>query len=90
MRQKACTMAELINLRQYRKQAARDAKRRSGAEAAARHGQSKTERHQRASESAKAQAYLDGHKRSDTSNSAAKFDGVLPTDLHDDGIAPGQ
>lgn len=56
-------MSKIINLRTLRKQAARDAKRRAGDEGAARHGRSRAEKQAAQDSAAKAQAHLDGHKR---------------------------
>lgn len=56
-------MNKVINLRTIRKQAARDAKRRAGDEAAARHGRSRAEKQAAEDSAAKARAHLDGHKR---------------------------
>lgn len=56
-------MAEIINLRTARKQAARAADRRKGDENAARHGRTLGEKAREASEAAKGQRHLDGHRR---------------------------
>jgi hypothetical protein len=59
-------MVEIINLRIARKQAARDAKRQAGAEAAARHGQSKASQSLHRAQTDLAQRVLDGARRQDT------------------------
>lgn len=56
-------MAELINLRLRRKQAARDAQRQAGSENAARHGEGKLEKSLHKARADKAARDLDGHKR---------------------------
>jgi hypothetical protein len=56
-------MAEIVNLRTRRKQAARDAARQSGAESAARHGRTAAERARQQAEAEKAARDLDGHLR---------------------------
>lgn len=56
-------MSEVINLREARKRAERDAARRAGDVNAAKHGVSKLERRRLEAERAKASAHLDGHKR---------------------------
>lgn len=56
-------MAEIINLRSARKQAARDAARREASGNAARHGRTPAEKAREADELARARARLDGHKR---------------------------
>ena len=54
---------EIVNLRQARKRAAREAARREADANAARHGLSKGERRRQEAERAKASAHLDGHRR---------------------------
>lgn len=56
-------MSKLVNLRLARKQAARDAKRRTGDANAAHHGRSRSERQAQQAQADKARAHLDGHKR---------------------------
>lgn len=56
-------MTKVINLRQARKEKARKVARAQADENAVRHGQSKATRQRTALEAAKAQAHLDGHKR---------------------------
>ena len=56
-------MAEIVNLRQVRKQSQRAAKARAGDENAARHGLSKGERRRQEAERARDDAHLDGHRR---------------------------
>jgi hypothetical protein len=56
-------MAEIVNLRQIRKQTRRETERQSADENAARHGLSKGERRRQEAERAKGAAHLDGHKR---------------------------
>lgn len=55
-------MAKLVNLRQARKAAAREAERRKGDENAARHGQSKAERALAAAQAEKLARALDAHR----------------------------
>jgi hypothetical protein len=54
---------EVVNLRIRRKQAARDAGRQAGAEAAARHGLTAAERQRQATEAEAAARRLAGHLR---------------------------
>ena len=56
-------MAEIVNLRTRRKQAARDAARQAGTEAAARHGLTRAERTRQQAEAEAAARHLDGHRR---------------------------
>ncbi len=56
-------MSKLINLRTIRKQRARDAARQVAHENSAKHGRRKAERRLTATERAKSEAQLDGHKR---------------------------
>ncbi|KPQ08322.1 MAG: protein of unknown function containing DUF4169 domain [Rhodobacteraceae bacterium HLUCCA12] len=56
-------MAEIVNLRQKRKQAARAAARKSADENAARFGQTKAERTLRKAQDDQSQRRLDGHRR---------------------------
>ena len=56
-------MAEIVNLRQVKKQAARKAARAKGDENAAKFGQSKAERELQQAKAAKAARDLDGHRR---------------------------
>jgi len=56
-------MAEVVNLRTRRKQAARDMARDKGSEAAARHGQSRAQKNLTAAQTEKARRDLDGHRR---------------------------
>jgi hypothetical protein len=56
-------MAEIVNLRTRRKQAARDAGRQAGTESAARHGLTRAERARQAAEAEGAARHLDGHRR---------------------------
>jgi hypothetical protein len=56
-------MAEIVNLRTARKQAARKAARDKGDENAARHGRSKAEKALEAARAEKAKRDLDGHAR---------------------------
>lgn len=56
-------MAEIVNLRQVKKQAARKAARTKGDENAAKFGQSKAERGLQEARAAKAARDLDGHRR---------------------------
>ena len=72
-------MSKVINLRTFRKQAARAEKRRDGDLAAAKHGQTRAERDLQQARSALEQARLDGHRRADradgeTEASAAPLD----------------
>lgn len=55
-------MAEIINLRTARKQAARAADRQKGAQNAALHGRSLAEKTREAEEAKKAARHLDGHR----------------------------
>ncbi len=55
-------MATVVNLRQARKAARRDAQRKAGDENAARHGQSRAERHGQADSADRAAVRLDGHR----------------------------
>lgn len=55
-------MAEVVNLRTRRKQAARDAGRQVGAENAARHGLTRAERARQLAEAEAAARRLDGHR----------------------------
>ncbi|GGE17551.1 protein of unknown function [Gemmobacter megaterium] len=59
-------MAELINLRQKRKEAARKAARTQADANAARFGRSKAEKELASAQTDKAARDLDGHKRDDT------------------------
>lgn len=59
-------MAELINLRQKRKEAARKAARTQADANAARFGRSKAEKELARAQTDKAARDLDGHKRDDT------------------------
>lgn len=56
-------MTQIVNLRQIRKSAERAAKRAQADANAAKYGRTKTERDLQQSQSAKAHAHLDGHKR---------------------------
>ena len=56
-------MADVVNLRIRRKQAARDAARLAGAENAARHGEGKADTALRQARADKAARDLDGHRR---------------------------
>ncbi|MCY1125507.1 DUF4169 family protein [Frigidibacter sp. RF13] len=56
-------MAEVVNLRTKRKQAARAAARESSAENAARHGETKAARDRYLAEAEKAVRHLDQHRR---------------------------
>jgi hypothetical protein len=56
-------MAEIVNLRTRRKQAARDAARQAGTENAARHGRANVDKSLEAARAEKAARDLDGHKR---------------------------
>lgn len=56
-------MAEIINLRTARKQAGRAAERQTGAQNAALHGRSLSERAREDADAAKAIRHLDGHRR---------------------------
>ncbi|KQZ81399.1 hypothetical protein ASD64_10445 [Mesorhizobium sp. Root157] len=56
-------MAEIVNLRQARKQKARTDKERIAAENRAIHGRSKAERQLENLRDRKASAFLDGHRR---------------------------
>ena len=56
-------MSKIVNLRQARKNAARDKARRAGDENAARHGQSGAARAASAAEAELLQRRLDGHAR---------------------------
>lgn len=56
-------MAEIINLRHVRKQAAREAARAQGDANAAKFGRSKAERLGERAQADKAARHLDGHKR---------------------------
>lgn len=56
-------MAEIINLRQARKQAARDAARRQGDENAMKHGRSRAQRQLEQQAAERARTALDGHRR---------------------------
>jgi hypothetical protein len=56
-------MAEIINLRTAKKQAARKAARARGDENAAKFGRTKAERDLQAAEAAKSSRDLDGHRR---------------------------
>ncbi|MBK6467368.1 MAG: DUF4169 family protein [Rhodobacter sp.] len=58
-------MAEIVNLRAVKKQAARKAARAKGDANAVKFGRSKAERVLEAAKAAKATRDLDGHKRSD-------------------------
>ncbi len=58
-------MKNITNLRQFRKQAARGAKREAGAENAARHGQSKAARMLAATRDDQSRKMLDQHRMSD-------------------------
>lgn len=58
-------MAEIVNLRTVKKQAARTAARAKGHENAARFGQTKAERDLAKSKAEKATRDLDAHKRDD-------------------------
>jgi hypothetical protein len=54
---------EIVNLRQRRKRAGREAARKSGDANAARHGRSKAEKQLLEARSAKAERQLDAHRR---------------------------
>ena len=56
-------MAEVVNLRQAKKQAARKAARSAADANAAKHGRTKAERELEAARAEKATKALDGHKR---------------------------
>jgi hypothetical protein len=56
-------MAEIVNLRQAKKQAARNAARSSADANAAKHGRTKVERELEKARAEKATRALDGHKR---------------------------
>lgn len=56
-------MAEIINLRQVKKQAARKAARAQGDANAAKHGRTRAERDLERAQADKAARDLDGHKR---------------------------
>lgn len=56
-------MSEIVNLRQARKQARRDAERREAEANAARHGLTKGERRRQEAERARGIAHLDQHRR---------------------------
>jgi len=56
-------MSKIINLRQKRKQANRDAKRLSADQNAALHGRSKAEKALQQAQASQAARVLDGHKR---------------------------
>lgn len=56
-------MSQIVNLRLARKQAARDAKRQAGHEAAARHAVSKAQKSLDNARAEKARAHLDQHQR---------------------------
>jgi hypothetical protein len=58
-------MAEIVNLRQARKRAARAERERVAAENRAVHGRSKAERLSEAAEKRRDAAALDGHRRDD-------------------------
>lgn len=55
-------MSKIVNLRQHRKRAAREDKRREAEATRARSGRSKAEKQRDAAEDAKAQRRLDGHR----------------------------
>lgn len=56
-------MAEVVNLKLRRKQAARAAARQQGAENAAKSGRSRAEKAQQATAAERARAELDAHRR---------------------------
>ena len=56
-------MAEIVNLNQYRKKAARTAKRQQADENAVKFGRTKAEKDAQAKTSDKAKRDLDGHER---------------------------
>ncbi|MBC2837267.1 DUF4169 family protein [Paragemmobacter straminiformis] len=56
-------MAEIVNLRQKRKEAARTAARRQADENAAKHGLTKAEKALQQARAEQARAKLDGHER---------------------------
>lgn len=56
-------MSQIINLRTARKHAARDLKRKSATEQAAKHGRSAVEKRLEQARAEQARAHLDGHKR---------------------------
>lgn len=61
-------MAEIINLRTARKQAARKAARQQGTENAAKSGLTKAERTLQQAKADQAARHLDGHRRSDAAD----------------------
>ena len=56
-------MTQPVNLNRFRKQKAREDKRRAGDENAAKHGRSKSERALDAARAEKARRDLDGHRQ---------------------------
>ena len=56
-------MSKLVNLNRFKKQKAREDKRRAGDRSAARHGLSKSEKDLSAARLAKAERDLDGHEK---------------------------
>jgi hypothetical protein len=56
-------MSKVVNLNRFKKQKARDDKRRAGDRNAARHGLSKSEKDLAAARRAKAERDLDGHEK---------------------------
>ena len=58
-------MGDVVNLRRYRKRAARDAKAEKATESRARFGQPRAEKRRGEAESRRAEKALDGHKIED-------------------------
>ena len=58
-------MAEIVNLRRFRKAKSRDDARRDAEANAARHGATKAEKQREAAEAEKSKRDLDGHKLED-------------------------
>ena len=56
-------MAEIVNLRQFRKQKGRAEAKKAAEEKRAVHGRTKAEKRNEAMEKAAARAHLDGHRR---------------------------
>lgn len=56
-------MADLVNLRQFRKQKARADKEQAAEQNRARHGRSKQDKQRDRAEKAAALAFIDGHRR---------------------------
>lgn len=56
-------MAEIVNLRQFRKQKARAEEKKVAQESRAFHGRTKAEKQRNATEKAAARAHLEGHRR---------------------------